>query len=278
MRDFPENVTRTNVEFMGRTVCCYSSGSGGRPIVLLHGSAGGAASSFWAVQPMLAKGRKVISFDFVDPSDEELTEFYVSQAEAVVAALLPGQEYDLLGYSFGAVIAAELALRPQPGLKSLVLVAGWAKTDASQLLRNDIWQTLYKEGSSALGAFATFCNFSRQYLVQRTPEEIDALLAANQDGSKRLPKMNFNRTVDLSNRLSGVTVPTLVVGCTADQTSPLIQSLMLFGGIPSARLFEIHTGHGVVHERPSELVAATNEFTANPDAFPVGSKLTNEHA
>jgi pimeloyl-ACP methyl ester carboxylesterase len=278
MRDFSDNVTRARVDFRGRSVSCYSSGCSERPIVLLHGSAGGAANSFWALQPMFAKGRRVISFDFLDPIDEEPTEYYVAQVEAVIASLLPEQEYDLLGYSFGAVIAVEFALRPRPMLTSLILLAGWAKTDAAQLLRNDIWQQLYRQGSTALGAFATFCNFSRQYLEQRTAEEIEALVAANQNGSDRLPKMIFNRNVDLADRLSGITVPTLVVACTMDQTSPPIQSLMLFGGIPSARLFEINTGHGVVHERPSEVVAVTNDFTANPEAVPAGTKILNEQA
>jgi pimeloyl-ACP methyl ester carboxylesterase len=280
--DFPPDVLRFNVGFRQTTLRCYDSDPDNRDrniVVLLHGSGGTAAGSFWALLPMLARRCRVVTFDFIDPPDQGgAASFYQEQVKAVINEVSGGRRVDLLGYSFGAVIAAQTAARLPEQIKTLTLVAGWAKTDAQQLLRNDVWRELYKDGHPALGKFAVFTTYGQYFLNTRTPVEMEALLHANSLGDSRAAKMDFNRTVDITAELDMIGAPTLVVGCEFDQTAPLRHSHVLFGGIERARLFEVKCGHGIVHERPAELAVAVGDFVAEPEKFAPGSVLPNEHA
>lgn len=277
---FPPDVRRFNIPFGTESLKGYDSdpnGSHSRTILLLHGSGGSSAGSFWALLPMLALRHRVVTFDFMDPAEtgDEL-DFYVGQARAAIAAV--GGAVELVGYSFGAVIAAELAAQNLPQIRSLVLVAGWAATDGQQLLRNDVWRDLYHDRHPALGKFSVFMTYGQPFINSRTPAELQALIDANGNGDARAAKMRFNRSVDVLAKLEEVGAATLVIGCELDQTAPIRHSHLLFGGIQNSRLIEIHTGHGVVHERPAELAMAIEDFVADPVRHAPGTVIVNTHA
>jgi pimeloyl-ACP methyl ester carboxylesterase len=278
--EFPPDVHRFDISFGTAMLKGYDSDPNGinpRTILLLHGSGGSAAGSFWALLPMLALRHRVVTFDFLDPADSEAeAEFYVGQARATIAAI--GGPVDLVGYSFGAVIAAELAAADQHAIRSLVLVAGWARTDSQQVLRNEIWRELHDDRHSALGKFSVFMTYGQPFINSRTPDELRALIRANGNGAHRAAKMRFNRSVDIVNKLDEVSAATLVVGCELDQTAPIRHSHLLFGGIENARLIEIHCGHGVVHERPAELAMVIEDFVADPARHAPGTVIANAHA
>ncbi|MBM6595546.1 alpha/beta hydrolase [Microvirga sp. BT291] len=261
---------------------CYDSDperTKSQTIVLLHGSGGTAAGTFWMLLPMLARYFRVVTFDFADPIGVDLSlQFYREQAEAVISAVDGDQKVCLLGYSFGAVVAAQLAAQKPLLISSLILVAGWVKTDAQQLLRNDVWRELYESSHPSLGKFSVLMNYGQHFINARTPGELQELIRTHNLGDARSAKMKLNRTVDLSDDLRKIEAPTLVVGCELDQTAPIRHSHMLFGGIEQARLFEIHCGHGVVVERPAELLSVVQDFMSQPDRLPPGSIISNEHA
>lgn len=266
----------------GKPVRYYDSGPSERSsetIVLLHGTGGSAENNFWALFPMLGMRHRVVALDFVDPEGEPPTaQHYVEQALAVIGATAEGDRIHLVGYSFGAVIAAELAARHGELLASLTLVAGWVKTDTQQRLRNDIWNTLRSEGSEALAGFSVFLNFSQSFLNAKNSAEMDALLRSVANGPDRSVKMAFNRAVDITELLPAIEVPSLVVGCLQDQTTPIRHSRLLFGGIGNSRYAEINSGHGVVHERPSELFNMIHAFVSDVNAMPAGHVIQNSHA
>lgn len=279
--EFPADVARFELPFGDRILQCYDtdpSGSPSQTVLMLHGSGGTAAGSFWALLPMLGLRNRVVTFDFLDPREEDGSDFYVDQATAVLNHLSQSGKAHLVGYSLGAVIAATTAAQSPELVQTLTLIAGWAKTDAQQLLRNDLWTELFTAGSPSLGKFAVFSTYSQAYLNARTPAELSALIAINQNGSGRAAKMNFNRSVDIVQRLEKIVAPALVVSCEADQTCPPRHSHMLFGGIENARLLEITAGHGVVHERSSELAANIGDFIRNPMAHPAGTIISTLHA
>ncbi|MGO4740314.1 alpha/beta fold hydrolase [Bosea sp. 2KB_26] len=282
MMDFPPDTLRFEVPCGEAFIKCYDSDparTSTHTIVLLHGSAGTAAGSFWALLPMLARRHRVVAFDFIDPIDPtDAGEFYMEQALAVASAAVDTGPVDLLGYSFGAVIAAKIAARVPDRVRSLVLVAGWAKTDAQQLLRNDVWNELHEAGSPALGKFSVLTTYGQYFVNSRTPEELSSVIASNSNGELRTAKMKFNRSVDIVSDIEAIRAPTLVVGCEYDQTAPIRHAHMLFGGIADARLFEMKTGHGVVHERPAELAAVAGDFVVDPSRHAAGAVIANEHA
>jgi pimeloyl-ACP methyl ester carboxylesterase len=258
-----------------------SVGAPKSPVVLLHGTGGSAEHSFWALYPMLAMRDRVVTFDFVDPSDPNRTgtlEEYVAQAVAVIDAVRGDGPCHVVGYSFGAVIAIALAAKRPDLVAALVLIAGWATTDAHQLMRNSIWQQLYDEQSPALAEFMVLTGYSHRFILAKSPTELDELVSSVGDGPDRSAKMRFNRTVAIADLLGDIASPTLVIGCTEDLMAPVRHSRVLFGGIDNARYVEVIAGHAVVHERPAELFALIDTFLKDPEATPAGHQLGATHA
>ena len=131
----------------GVTINYYDSDpvkKGRGTIVLLHGTAGSAENNFWALFPMLAMRHRVVALDFVDPADDTpAAEPYLQQVLAVIEAAHHGTPVHLVGYSFGAVIAALYAAQHRATVESLTLVCGWVITDNLQRVRNAIWRSLH---------------------------------------------------------------------------------------------------------------------------------------
>ncbi|WP_159915004.1 alpha/beta fold hydrolase [Pantoea sp. 18069] len=252
---------------------------GGPTIVLLHGTGGSAENNFWALYPMLAMRHRVVALDFVDP-DEAIPEAqaYIEQVLAVVREANADAPVHLVGYSFGAVIAALYAAQHGATVESLTLACGWVKTDNQQRLRNAVWRSLHESGHEAIAQFSAFVNYSQPFLNAKNEGELDALIQGIRNGADRSRKMAFNLNVDIGQQLGAITAPTLVVGCTLDITTPMRHARMLFGGIANSRFAEIYCGHGVVHERPAELFTMIDEFVRNPAALPAGHVFENAHA
>ena len=249
------------------------------PIVLLHGTGGSAINNFWALFPMLAFRHRVIAFDFVDPHQDDVSvEHYVAQAVSVITELSPGVAPVVVGYSLGAVVAAKLAADHPDLVASLVLVAGWTKTDQQQRLRNELWMELHAQSRDVLANFMVLMAYSPRFLRSKTPDELCDLLAKTAAGPDRLVKMTLNRTVDISASVPQIAAPTLVVGCTEDQMAPIWHSELLYGGIRNARFASIASGHAVVHERPAELFTLIDDFATGPERTAAGTILSNDHA
>lgn len=230
-------------------------------LILLHGSGGSVANNFPTLFPMLAAQHHVIAFDFNDGEAEvPILEDYLDQVDAVVKSVPENSRIHLIGYSFGAVIGLAYAAKNTKLLTSLTVVAGWAKTDAYQKMRNRIWVDLCETNSSSIGEFTVFLAFSHEFFLTKSDEELGALAKAVGDGKNRLKKMRFNRNVDISASLPDVTVPSLVIGCVHDLMVPISHSKSLFQALPDARYVEIESGHGVVHECTSELFTTIDNF------------------
>jgi pimeloyl-ACP methyl ester carboxylesterase len=251
----------------------------GHTIVLFHGTGGSAVNNFWALFPMLAQRHRVIAFDFVDPADPEVQRGdYIDQAHAVVEAVSADGPVDIVGYSFGAVVAGSYAARYPQKVKSLTLVAGWLKTDAHQRLRNDTWFALSDSKHPALATFTAFTTYSQDYLNARLPGEIAAVVEGIRKGADRSAKMKFNRSVDISEEVTQIAAPTLIVGCSQDMMVPIKHQYLLFGAIADSRFVAVNSGHGVMTERPSEVFTLIDAFVRNPEAEPAGAVLENDHA
>jgi pimeloyl-ACP methyl ester carboxylesterase len=277
---FP-TVVESSLTVGGLEVSYYDTAQhddGGPPVVLLHGTSGTAATNFWALYPMFALKHRVISFDFAVPADDApLTlDTYVAQAQAVIEQLSPGRPVALVGHSLGAVVAAALAGRRSDLIDSLTLVAGWMKSDRHQLLRNDIWQQLHRQGSEALAEFGIFTAYSAPFLLARPVADYEALIAGARVRTTHVSVMDLNRIVDIADDVDQIVAPTLVVGCSLDQMVPLKHSRQLFGAIANSRYVEIYSGHAVTQERPAELFVLIEDFLAGPEATAAGSVLHSQ--
>ncbi|MFM2343263.1 MAG: hypothetical protein RLZZ592_2916 [Pseudomonadota bacterium] len=248
---------------------------GQRPLMLVHGSTGSTDSHYGYLFPMLAFDRQVVSVDLAAPAGDAplVLEQLERQVLAAIEAACGDQTVDLMGYSLGAVLAADLAARHPARVGSLVLVAGWMQTDGHQRLRNRIWHELRAARAESLPAYMMFCAFSPAFIRLRTEAELAQMAA-------RIPldgfvdrQMALNAAIDIRERIGDIRATTLVVGCTHDQMVPPEHARLLFGGIDDARYTQIDAGHAVVFERPAELLCQVSRFLDAPQRHPAGSVI-----
>lgn len=103
-------------------------GSGGVPLVLLHGAFSAIGTSFEKLIPGLSANRQVIAFELQAhgrTADIDRPMSMESMADDVVAALgqLGIAKADIFGYSMGAGVALRLALQHSEVVRKLVLLS-----------------------------------------------------------------------------------------------------------------------------------------------------------
>lgn len=264
----------------GVTVTYHSAGrdDGQRPVlVMVHGSTGSTDSHYGFLFPMLCFRQRVVSVDLAAPPTNALRlEQLVAQVGAVIHAVREqtgGRPVSLMGYSLGAVVAACLAAQRPEAVRQLILVAGWMKTDAHQRLRNGVWRELRQAGLDTIRNYMLYCAFSSDFIAARTPQELASM--ADKIGLDRFidQQMALNADIDIRAQVPQIQARTLIVGCAQDQMVPKSHSQQLFGAIDDARYTEIDSGHGVVFERPAELLRHIDAFLQQPNAYPPGSVI-----
>lgn len=184
----------------------------------------------------------------------------------MLVARTQGAPCHLVGYSLGAVVAAALAGTRPELVETLTLIAGWIKTDKHQKLRNDIWESLRKEGSTrTLQEFQTLVAHSSQFIRSRADSDLENLISQRTFLEGIDTQMRINRDVDITKQVENITAPTLVIGCEQDLMVPITHSYQLFGGIADSRLAEVNAGHAVTVERPAQLFMLIDDFVRTPD-------------
>src|SRR5690349_16430113 len=103
-------------------------GSGGQPLVLLHGAFSAIGTSFDAVLPGLAKTRQVIAFEMqahgrTADIDRPLSMEQMADDTAAALHQLGIVKADFFGYSMGAGIALQVAIRHPEIVRKLVLAS-----------------------------------------------------------------------------------------------------------------------------------------------------------
>lgn len=100
----------------------------GQPLVLLHGSLSAIGTSFGTLLPLLARSRQVIAVEQqahgrTPDVDRRLSIEQLAEDAAALLGRLGLQRADLLGYSLGAAVALQFALRHPDLVRKLVLVS-----------------------------------------------------------------------------------------------------------------------------------------------------------
>jgi pimeloyl-ACP methyl ester carboxylesterase len=100
----------------------------GRPLVLLHGAMSTIETSFGAVLPLLAESRRIVAPEqqahgHTPDIDRPLTYREMAEDTAGLLRRLNIESADLFGYSMGAGIALELAIRRPELVRKLVVAS-----------------------------------------------------------------------------------------------------------------------------------------------------------
>jgi pimeloyl-ACP methyl ester carboxylesterase len=226
----------------------------GTPLVLLHGGGSTIDSTFGRVIPFLARTRRVIALEEQGhgrTSDRDQPFTFERSADDVAGLLrhLRVPQADLLGFSNGASVALQVAIRHPQMVGKLVFASSFTKREGAQ---PQLWE------------------FMKQADIANMPQALkEAFLAVNPD-PRRLKTMHdkdaarmaaFTDLPDAAVR--SVVAPTLVI--TGDRDVARVEhALALSRLFPDARLIVLPSGHGDYLAEASSAPADTGyaEITA----------------
>ncbi|MEZ4678792.1 MAG: alpha/beta fold hydrolase [Caldilineaceae bacterium] len=183
----------------------------GIPLVLIHGGGSTIESTFGKILPIFAASRPVIALEeqaHGRTSDREGPETFEGSADDVAALLkfLAVEEADILGFSAGAVIALQVAIRHPQQIRKLIF--------ASSMIRR-------------AGLPAQFWEFMKGADISNMPQPLkDAFLRVNPDEAQ-LKVMHdkdaarMNKFADIPDALvTSMQAPTLIVLGDQDIVNP----------------------------------------------------------
>ena len=248
------SVTEGTIPFGGAETWYQIVGSGevdgAVPLLALHGGPGAAHDYIESMQELAHTGRRVIFYDQLgcgrspypeDPS-KWTVELFVQEVDAVREAL-GLDELHLIGQSWGGMLGMEYALTQPSGLRSLIICDSpssmrlWVE-EANRLredLPPEIQATLLRheaagttesdEYQAAIQAFYDrhVCRVvpAPDY-VQRSMDQILNQVYLTMNGPSEFHVVGTLKDWDITPRLGGITVPTLVISGAYDEATPLI--------------------------------------------------------
>ena len=249
------------VEAVGFRIRDMSAGDG-PPLVHLHG-AGGLRIN--AAHELLARRFRVIAFEMPGFGAEENTrtrdmpELAATMAKAARALGLTN--FNLMGTSFGAKVALNIAVRNAELVRALVLEAPAAIRPAG-----------LRPPSGAPEAIAR--------MIYAHPERMPPMPATDPARAARIATLTkrlrgLDREPDLEARMSGLTMPVLVVLGTRDALIPPEMGRLYKDLIPNAHLIFVYdAGHAISAERPEAFVEVVGDFLEREDAFVISRANT----
>jgi pimeloyl-ACP methyl ester carboxylesterase len=245
----------------------YEIHGAGRPLVLLHGAMSTIETSFGAVLPSLAHIRQIIAIEqqaHGHTADIDRPLSYRQMAEDTVALLrqLDIEPVELFGYSMGAGIALEIAIRHPQVVRELVLASAAYSRDG---LHPEILGHIEDVKPEDLAGSVFEAAYAK---VARNPENWPVLIA---------------KCVELDRGFQGwppedvqsINAPTLVIVGGSDIIRPehAVQMFRLLGGgvegesagLPRCQLAVLPgTTHLSLVERADWLVSMVSAFLERP--------------
>lgn len=211
------------------------------------------------------RGNGMSDWDVADLSFDS----FVDDLETVVDAA-GVDRFDLLGISQGASVAIAYSLRHPGRIRRMVLLGGYARGWGLRLQRDDLARrqamvTLTRTGwGSDSPAYRQM--FTSLYIPGGTPEQLGwwnelQRVSTSPENAERLQLALAS--IDVSQMLSSVQVPTLVAHATRDHVIPVEAGRELARGIASAEFLELDSeNHVLLEHEPAwaEFVGALRAF------------------
>jgi len=268
------------------------------PLVVAHGGPGCSHDYLVALAELAAQGRAVVLYDQVgggrsthlpDRGAEFWTvDLFLEELTNLLVTLGVNERYDLLGQSWGGMLAAEHAIRQPPGLNALVIsnspasMALWA-SEAKRLralLPTEIEAALDRHEAAGtttdpeyLAATVAYYDEHVCRVVPNPPEvtrmfEIlasDPTVYNSMNGPNEFFCIGTLREWSIVERVHAITAPTLLASGRFDEATPATVQ-PYFDAIPDVRweIFE-HSSHLPMVEEPIRYLSVVETFLAEHD-------------
>lgn len=260
------------------------------PVLVLHGGPGAAHDYLEPIGALAATGRQIIFYDQLGcglsdhPHDPALWDvaLFLEEVSAVREALGLKQVH-ILGQSWGGMLGMEYALTQPAGLKSLIVANSPASmtqwvSEADRLraeLPAEVQAALTKHEAAGTTDSAEYMNAVNVFYgrhvcridplpdyVKRSFDQIDTdpEVYHTMNGPSEFYVVGKLKGWDIIPRLSGITVPTLVLSGRYDEATPLIAETVQ-RGIPGSEwtLFE-NSSHMPHAEETVRYLEVVDEF------------------
>jgi pimeloyl-ACP methyl ester carboxylesterase/DNA-binding CsgD family transcriptional regulator len=235
----------------------------------------------------LARDYTVIRFDqrgsgLSDWNVAEISfESWVSDLEAVVEATAVDQ-FALLGISQGGAVAVDYAVRHPEKVTKLILYGAYTRgriKRGESPAELEATLTLVREGWGRDNP-AYRMMFTSQFMPDATLEQMkwfNELQKISTNGENAARVQGVGSNIDILDRLSQVTTPTLVIHADGDQRVSFAEGRQMASLIPGAHLVTLHSrNHLTTADEPAweTLIANVRHFIATGEPLPESSSQT----
>lgn len=208
--------------------------SDGVPLVLLHGGGSTIDVTFSRVLPVFAGSRRVIAVEEQGhgrTSDRDAPFAFETSADDVAALLrsLQVERADVLGFSNGASVALQLAIRHPERVRKLVFASSFTKREGAH---PQLWEFMKQADFSAMPQLL------KDAFLRVNPDEQKLKTMHDKDAARM---QSFTDVPD--DVVRSVGAPTLIVLGDQDIVRPE-HAVELTRLIPGARLLILPGGHG----------------------------------
>jgi pimeloyl-ACP methyl ester carboxylesterase len=239
----------------------------GFPLVLLHGGLSATGTSFGKILPRLVRGRQIIAIEqqahgHTADIDRPLTYEQMASDTAALLSHIGIEHADFFGYSIGAGIAMEIAIKYQSMVRKLVLATPIYTVDGFHpgvLASMEFLQPELLAGSP----------FAEEYArIAPNPQDWPTLIA-------RVKQLNRDFVNLSSEAVASIKSPTLLIAGDSDIVRPehVVEIFRLLGGgvpgdnvgLPNSQLAILPgTTHVTLVDRADWLVSMITAFLDAP--------------
>jgi pimeloyl-ACP methyl ester carboxylesterase len=266
--DATDAVTRLDATALRQRTSCgdgeivWRSWGAGPPLVLLHGGIGSWRHWVRTIDQFAPQHRVIAPDtpglgDSSAPPPPHTPQQLAAWLGIGLATMLQGERGNLVGFSFGAMLAGQIAAQRPELIDSLTVVgAGGLGLPRANV---KLVRVLDKTGAEREAAHRT----NLQNLMLAKPESVDVEALAIQDVNSRLARIRsvaFSTTAALSEALARVSAPVHAIWGKADAVAALnlaarLEAIRALR--PGARVTVIPgAGHWVAYEAPDAFAAA----------------------
>ena len=258
------------IKIDGQTVGYETAGDTGAPVLLLHGTTMShtAFDGVRAAMPSDVPYRYVL-MDLPGSVESELPDGPLS-VDTIAAhahqlmSSLGHERYHVVGFSIGAVVAAALAAAEESAVRSATLIAGWITADARMKATFELWKQLLETDVRLFTRYALVDGFTAAWHEQAAAfMEVAIDVAAPLLAPGSVAHVELDKVVDITEHVSRITSPTLIIGGAEDRWVDVAHSHALGHAIKGSRVEVLAAGHMMMSDQPARVAAVLHPFLAD---------------